>query len=300
MDWTPLPSPLQSGNWPGNQRIERPNRLDCEEEPMTVSENLERIFSLHGRTVLLTGAAGGIGSELALGLAGVGASMAMADLALPPLSGLLARLDAGDHSIYPLDINSLESIRQLVREILEHYNRIDVLINCAGINKREGFLDVAEDTYDKIMGVNLKGLFFLTQEVVRASMMKGGGKIINIASHTSTASLGGVSVYGATKSAVAALTRSMAIEWARFNIQANALAPGHILTPLTQAVWADEQRAAYLHERIAADRPGRPDELVGVTILLASAASSYITGTLINVDGGVLAGGKPWNYDTRY
>lgn len=267
---------------------------------MSISENLEKIFSLQDKVVLLTGAVGGIGSELAKGLAGVGADMALADIAMPPMEALLAELGEGDHSGYVLDVRSMDSINQMVQGVLAHYGRIDVLINCAGINKREGFLDVEEATYDRIMDINLKGLYFLTQAVVRESMMKTGGKIINMASFNSTSMLGGVSVYGATKSAVAALTRSMAIEWAKFNIQANAIAPGHILTALTTVTWENEHRANYLRDRIAAERPGLPGELVGITVMLASGASSYITGALINVDGGAIAGGKPWQYDTKY
>jgi NAD(P)-dependent dehydrogenase (short-subunit alcohol dehydrogenase family) len=267
---------------------------------MSIAENLEKLFSLEGKVVLLTGAAGGIGSELARGLAGAGASIALADLAVPPLETLVSELGPGDHTIHALDIGSLDSIQQGVKAILTPHGRIDVLINCAGINKREGFLDVEESTYDRIMDINLKGLYFLTQAVVRESMMKTGGKIINMASFNSTSMLGGVSVYGATKSAVVALTRSMAIEWAKFNIQANAIAPGHILTALTTVIWENEHRANYLRERIAAERPGLPKELVGITVLLASNASSYITGALINVDGGAIAGGKPWQFDTKY
>ncbi|NLC84458.1 MAG: SDR family oxidoreductase [Ruminococcaceae bacterium] len=267
---------------------------------VNIGENLKKQFSLEGKIVLLTGAAGGIGSELAKGLAGAGAQMALADIKLEPLNKLVSELEGENHTGFELDICDMDSIDKVVADILERYGRIDVLINCAGINKREGYLDVEENTYDRIMNVNLKGLYFLTQKVVLESMMKTGGKIINMASHNSTGMLGGVSVYGATKSAVAALTRSMAIEWAKFNIQANAIAPGHILTALTQITWDTEHRAQYLRERISAERPGNPEELIGITILLASEASSYITGTLINVDGGALAGGKPWQFDTKY
>lgn len=267
---------------------------------MSINANLEKLFSLEGKVVLLTGAVGGIGSELARGLSGAGASMALADLSIAPIEQLIGTLEGDNHAAFALDIRSLASIRQLVADVIERFGRIDVLVNCAGINKREGFLDVEEDTYDRIMDINLKGLYFLTQTVVRESMMKTGGKIINMASYNSTSMLGGVSVYGATKSAVAALTRSMAIEWAKFNIQANAIAPGHILTALTKVTWENEHRAGYLRERIAAERPGNPDELVGITVLLASGASSYITGALINVDGGAIAGGKPWQFDTKY
>ena len=206
---------------------------------MSMSENLKKLFSLKGKVVLLTGAVGGIGSELARGMAGVGADMALADLTIAPIDQLIGELDGENHAAFALDIRNLDSIRQLVSDVLERYGRIDVLVNCAGINKREGFLDVEESTYDRIMDINLKGLYFLTQAVVRESMMKTGGKIINMASYNSTSMLGGVSVYGATKSAVAALTRSMAVEWAKFNIQANAIAPGHILTNLTKVTWGE-------------------------------------------------------------
>ena len=267
---------------------------------MTIGEHLEQLFSLKGKVILLTGAAGGIGSVLAKGLAGAGAAMVLADLDQSALDQLCLELAGSGHAGYELDISQISGLEAFADLITDKYGKIDVLINCAGINKREGLLDVEEKTYDKIMDVNLKGLFFLTQAVVRKSMIKTGGKIINMASFTSTSSLGGVSVYGATKSGVAALTRSMAIEWAQYNIQANAIAPGHILTALTQVTWDHKERAPYLRERIAAERPGLPEELVSLTVLLASDSSDYITGELINVDGGALAGGKPWPFDTQY
>ena len=131
-------------------------------------------------------------------------------------------------------------------------------------------------------------------------MERHSGNIINMASHNSVGMLGGCSVYGATKSAVTALTRSMAVEWAQYGIRANALAPGHILTPLTTVTWEHPQRSQYLKERIAMQRPGSPEELVGVAVMLASDASSYMSGMMIHVDGGCLAGGTPWPYDTKY
>lgn len=226
--------------------------------------------------------------------------MVLTDISMASLDRLIGEMAPGNHKALYLDVSDLDSIHSCVEEVLKEYRRIDILVNCAGINKREGFLDVEESTYDRIMNVNLKGVFFLTQEVVRRSMRHTGGKIINIGSYNSTGVLGGVSVYGATKSAVAALTRSMAIEWAKFNIQANCIAPGHILTDLTKVTWENEHRANYLRERIAAERPGRPEEIVGLLLLLASDASSYMTGHLFNVDGGALVGGKPWQFDTKY
>ena len=112
--------------------------------------------------------------------------------------------------------------------------------------------------------------------------------------------LGGCSVYGATKSGVVALTRAMAIEFAQYGIRANAISPGHILTDLTQVTWDHPTRAPWLRERIAMKRPGSPEELVGMAILLASNASSYMTGQAYHIDGGCLCGGAPWDYDTQY
>jgi len=267
---------------------------------MKIGDNLEQVFSLKEKVVLLTGASGGIGSVLAKGLAGAGADLALADLSLETMEQLYDSLEPGNHSTFKLDVGSMESIKSCVDKVLQQYGRIDVLVNCAGINKREGFLDVEENTFDRIMNINLKGMFFLSQDVVKKSMIRTGGKIINMGSLNCTGMLGGVSVYGASKSAMAALTRSMAIEWAKFDIQANCIAPGHILTALTKVTWENPHRAEYLRERIAAERPGTPEELVGITILLASNASSYMTGHIYNVDGGALIGGKPWQFDTVY
>jgi len=266
-----------------------------------IGKNLEKIFSLENKVILLTGAVGGIGSVLAKGLADVGAEMALCDIDPVKLEELAAEINKnGVAKSFQLNILKMDSIKSCVENVIKEFGRIDVLINCAGINKREGFLDVEEETYDKIMGINLKGLYFLTQEVVKHMIKEKKGNIINMASHNSVGMLGGVSVYGATKSAVTALTRSMAVEWAKFNIRANAIAPGHILTPLTTVTWENPERAKYLRERIAMGRPGMPEEILGLTILLASDASSYMSGMMYHIDGGCLAGGQPWPYDTKY
>ena len=267
-----------------------------------ISENLEKLFGLSGKKILLTGAAGGIGQKLAEGLAGAGGDMLLCDIEEDGLAALARRINGGggNAECFFMDVSSLDSIRGAVAAIIDSAGRIDVLINCAGINKREGFLDVTEETYDKIMNINLKGIFFLSQEVAKHMMRQKSGNIINVASHNSVGMLGGCSVYGASKSAVTALTRSMAVEWAQYGIRANAIAPGHILTPLTQVTWDHPERSAYLRDRIAMRRPGTPEELVGAVVMLASDASSYMSGMMLHADGGCLAGGSPWPYDTNY
>ena len=269
---------------------------------MGVEQNLKKLFSLEGKIIVLTGAAGGIGEALAKGLAGAGGEMVLCDVAMDRLKRIEGEIEeAGDHGkAVELDIMQLESIKACVEKIIKEYGRIDVLINCAGINKREGFLDVEEDTYDKLMSVNLKGAYFLSQEVAKHMIKVKKGNIINVSSHNAVGMLGGCSVYGATKSALTALTRSMAVEWAQYGIRANAIAPGHIITPLTTVTWEHPERSKYLKERIAMERPGTPEELVGITVMLASDASSYMSGMMYHVDGGCLAGGAPWPYDTQY
>lgn len=269
---------------------------------MNVGENLRKLFSLENKVILLTGATGGIGSELAKGMAQAGGELALCDMDLEKLAGLEKEIKefGGSASSFYLNMLEKDSIGKCVDDVVAKYGRIDVLVNCAGINKREGMLDVEEETYDRIMNINLKGLYLISQKVGLQMVKQNYGNVINIGSHNSVGMLGGCSVYGATKSAVAAITRSMAVEWAKHNIRANCICPGHILTPLTQVTWDNPRRVEYLKPRIAMGRPGLPEEIVGLTVLLASDASSYMSGQMYHIDGGCLAGGQPWEYDTKY
>lgn len=265
------------------------------------SDYLETIFSLEGKSILLTGAAGGIGRELAKGLCQSGAAMALCDLDLDGCRSLEKELCYGTALSFSVDVSDTGSVESCAEKVFDRFGKVDVLINCAGINKREGLLDVRESTYDRIMDINLKGVFFMSQAVVKKMISLGiGGNIINIGSHNDEGMLGGCSVYGASKSGVVALTRSMAVEWAQHNIRANAISPGHILTPLSQPTWEHPTRSVWLRDRIAMRRPGSPAELIGLCIMMASDASSYISGQAFHVDGGCLAGGDPWDFDTEY
>ena len=260
---------------------------------------LEHLFSLKEKMVLITGAAGGIGSAFAKAMIEAGAKVACCDIHQEGLEHLKETLGENAFPFY-LNMTERDTFQATVEEIAQITGRIDVLINSAGINKREGFVDVDEETYDRIMDINLKGAFFLTQVVAPYMKAQGAGSIINIGSHNTGAILGGVSVYGASKSALMSLTRSQAVEWAKYNIRANCLSPGHIKTELTTVTWEHPTRSKYLLDRIALDRPGYPEDLVGMAILLASDASAYITGQEFRIDGGFLAGGKPWEYDSRW
>jgi len=267
-----------------------------------VGDNLEQLFSLEGKVVLFTGAAGGIGGALCHGLAKAGATMALCDISEDRLKVLENEIKAenGEASSHIMNVTNTQSVNDAVAEIAAQYGHIDVLVNCAGINKREGFMDVTEETYDRIMDINLKGVFRVSQAVVPHMMKQNKGSVINIGSHNTGSMLGGCSIYGATKSGIIAFTRAMSIEWAKYNIRANAISPGHILTPLTTVTWEHPERSVYLRERIAMRRPGYPEEIVGLCVLLASDASVYITGSEYRIDGGCLSGGTPWPYDTKY
>ncbi len=206
----------------------------------------------------------------------------------------------GKASVFTIDVTDRQSIDRAVKDVAAINGRIDILVNCAGINRREGLADVDEATYDKIMSVNLKGLFFVSQAVAPYMKEQKSGSIINIGSHNTGWVLGGCSVYGATKCGVVSLTRSMAVEWAKYNIRANCVSPGHIKTDLTTVTWENPEKSKYLLDRIALNRPGYPEDITGVCILLASDASSYITGCEYRVDGGCISGGQPWPYDTSF
>ena len=260
---------------------------------------LEKLFSLQGKTALVTGAAGGIGSALAEALCNAGATVALCDINMEALNAVKQKLGENAH-VFALDMTNPATFRPICADVAKINGRIDILINCAGINKREGIADVEETTYDRIMDINLKGVFFLSAAVAVYMKEQKSGSIINIGSHNTGAVLGGVSVYGASKSGVVSLTRSMAVEWAKYNIRANCISPGHIKTELTTATWEHPQRSKYLLERIALARPGYPEDITGLAILLASDASSYITGEEFRIDGGCIAGGQPWQYDTKF
>ncbi len=269
---------------------------------MSVAENLQQLFSLEGKVVLFTGAAGGIGSAIASGMAAAGGEIALCDINEEQLKSVQEEIEenGGKASSHVMNVTDKESIHNCVEEIGKKYGHIDVLVNCAGINKREGFMDVTEETYDRIMAINLKGVFLVTREVAPYMKEQNAGSIINIGSHNTGSILGGCSVYGATKCGILSFTRSMAVEWAKYNIRANCVSPGHIQTALTVPTWQHPERSKYLLDRIALNRPGYPADIVGVCILLASEASSYITGAEIRVDGGCIAGGQPWPYDTEF
>jgi NAD(P)-dependent dehydrogenase (short-subunit alcohol dehydrogenase family) len=252
------------------------------------------LFSLDGRVALVTGASGGIGRELASGLAAAGAWVALNGRSHARLAMVEQEIQAQDGvaASFPADISDLSAIPALIEAITARFGRIDVLVNCAGTNQRMPVAEVTPEVYDQIMATNLRSVYFLSQAVSAGMIAQNGGKIINIGSLTAQIGLADVSVYGMTKSALSQLTKTMAIELAAHNIQVNCLCPGFIATELTAPLWDDPQRRQWMLDRLPIKRPGLPADLLGMTILLASRASDYLTGQTMYVDGGFLAGSQ--------
>jgi 2-deoxy-D-gluconate 3-dehydrogenase len=255
---------------------------------------LQRLFSLEGKTALITGANGGIGRALAIAFSQAGAVVGAHNRSVvKPNETASEILQKGGKAI-PLygDIASVDECQRLIASAHEALGRLDILVNCAGMNRRKPIADVTPDDFDTIVSVNLRSAFFLSQAAHPIMRAQGAGKVINIGSLTSLMGLGDIGTYGLTKAGLAQMTKTMAVEWARDNIQVNCLVPGFIDTPLTHtALWGDPKKSAWILSRTPAKRPGKTDDLLGAALLLASSASDFITGHTLVVDGGLLAGG---------
>ena len=246
-------------------------------------------FNLSGKAALVTGANTGIGQAIALALAQAGANVAVAGRSEP--TGTLELIAATGRKALDIkaDLSSTEPLQRVVDEALAGLGRIDVLVNNAGIIRRADLLDFGEEDWDAVMDTNLKALFFLSQAVARHMVQRGSGKIINIASLLTFQ--GGIRVpsYAAAKSGVGGVTKAMANELASKGVQVNAIAPGYITTNNTAALQGDETRNRQILERIPTGRWGRPEDIAGAAVFLASPASDYVTGQVLAVDGGWLA-----------
>ena len=250
---------------------------------------MQASFDLSGRVALVTGANTGLGQAIAIALAAAGADIVAAGRSDP--SDTAARVRALGRRFHALhaDLADSAAVAALVDGTLAAFGRLDILVNNAGIIRRADALEVTVEDWDAVLDTNLKSLFFLSQAAARHMLGAGGGKIINVASLLSFQ--GGIRVpaYTASKSAVAGLTHALANEWAASGINVNAIAPGYFETNNTAALRSDEVRAPQILARIPAGRWGQPDDLAGAAVFLASAASDYVHGIVLPVDGGWLA-----------
>lgn len=246
-------------------------------------------FDLTGRVAVVTGANTGIGQAIALALAAAGADIAC--VGRSPASETCDRARAlGRRAIQvSADLGTIEPVQRIVDETVAQLGGLDILVNNAGIIRRADSVDFTEADWDAVVDTNLKSVFFLSQRAARHMLAKGRGKIIHIASMLSFQ--GGIRVpsYTASKSGVAGLTKLMANEWSARGVNVNAIAPGYIATNNTSALQADETRNRQILERIPAGRWGRPEDIGGAAVFLASSASDYVNGHVLAVDGGWLA-----------
>ncbi len=250
----------------------------------------DRMFSLEGKAAIVTGASRGLGRSMAVALARAGCDVA--GVATRPMDGTEAEVrDLGRRFVtLREDLSTIEPVSRIVGKTAEAFGRVDILVNNAGIIRRADAIDYTEADWDAVVDVNLKTLFFLTQAFARRVFTQGTrGKVINVASLLSFQ--GGIRVpaYTAAKSGVLGLTRLLANEWASKGINVNAIVPGYMATDNTEALRADSSRSASILERIPAGRWGEASDMDGAVVFLASAASDYVHGAALPVDGGWLA-----------
>ena len=248
-------------------------------------------FRLDGRVALVTGAARGLGQAMALGMGEAGADIVALDRCSSDDTGAAVKALGRRFSQVCCDLReaTVADFEAIIARIVAEMGRLDILVNNAGIIRRAPALEFSEADWDDVIQINLKALFFLAQAAARQMVTQGGGKIINTASMLSFQ--GGIRVpaYTAAKSAAVGVTRALANEWARHGINVNAIAPGYMATEVTSALRSDPVRSKAILDRIPAERWGTPGDLKGVVVFLASAASDYLHGAIVPVDGGWLA-----------
>ena len=251
---------------------------------------INKLFGLTGKTALITGGSGSLGTGMTKTLLEAGAHVIVCSedqQALEKTQKELSKVSDGKVFTLLLDVSKKEELQQLDKR-LDEYPAVDILINAAGINIRKSILDITLEDWDRVLNINLRGTYFVSQTVAKRMIQQGSGKIINVASLTSAFGFVNMSPYGASKGGVSQITKSMANEWAE-HIQVNAIAPGFFETELTRAVFEDPVRRKFMIDRIPQGRPGKPEDLYGIILFLSSPASDYVTGQTIYIDGGVTA-----------
>ena len=249
-------------------------------------------FRLDGKAAIVTGASRGLGRAIAEGLA-----EAVADVVLVATNAkLLKEVASGIEKlgrrtlVFPADVTDEAKLDELVRRTVDTFGHIDVLVNAAGTTERHPAEDFPARAFDRVIEVNLRSVFLLTQKVGRVMIAQKSGKVINIASVQSEVSGRNITAYTASKGGVRQLTKGFAAEWSRHGVRVNAIGPGYFRTDLTYPLWKDKGRREQTLARIPLGRWGEPAELKGVAVFLASRASDYMTGQIVYVDGGYLAG----------
>lgn len=252
---------------------------------------IQELFGLHSKIALVTGAAQGIGYTLAEGLGRAGASLVLNDINKSRLDKALRRLEKQDIKAKGtlFDVRDEKAVTREINRIQREVGPIDILVNNAGIQIRGSLEKFEVKKWKEIIDTNLTSVFLVSKTVVQTMIKRGGGKIINICSVQSELARPTIAPYTASKGGVKMLTKGMATDWGKYNIQVNGLAPGYIKTLLTKPLYEDEKFDTWLRSRTPANRWGNTEELVGGAIYLASKASDYVNGHILYVDGGLIS-----------
>jgi NAD(P)-dependent dehydrogenase (short-subunit alcohol dehydrogenase family) len=246
------------------------------------------LFELTGKVALVTGASRGLGRAIAQGLAEAGADLVLTSRHLREVEAVAAELGNGGRQVLPIQADVIQEaeVEEAVARAVSSMGKIDILVNNAGINIRKPVLELTESDWDQTLDTNLKGCFLMAKAVGRHMLARQTGSVVNIASMLASVVHADRAAYASSKGGLVQLTRVLAVEWAPYNVRANAICPGPFLTDLNKAILNDPEKMKYFMDRLPMKRFGRPEELIGSVVFLASEASSYITGTTIYIDGG--------------
>lgn len=248
-------------------------------------------FNLNGKVAIVTGGGRGIGKAIALGLAEAGADVAVASRTLDDLEKVASDIQKlGRKSLaIKADLTVMEDIVNLTAKVKDHFGRIDILVNNSARSFMRSLFDFKEDGWDKIFDTNVKGLFFLSREVAKIMKDQNGGRIINITTAGAEKASPMLGPYHSSKAAVKMLTKCMAVEWAQYGINVNAVGPGLTKTDFSKPIWSNPEVSKRVSVTIPKGRLAEPEEIVGAVVFLASEASNYVTAHSLYVDGGSLA-----------
>jgi NAD(P)-dependent dehydrogenase (short-subunit alcohol dehydrogenase family) len=249
------------------------------------------LFTLKGKTALVTGAAQGLGREISLALAKNGAALVLSDIQYPEGTAAAVRETGARWMAVQADITDEDQVKAMAESSASQYGRVDILINNAGVSQL-GYTateDLAKTEWESIVGINLTGTFLCCKHFGKGMIAGGGGSIVNIASTAGITGVPRAPAYSASKAGVILLTKSLALEWVRYNIRVNAIAPHYLETSLTEGLRASQKVYSGLVKQIPMRRFGKPSEIIGAVLFLASQASTFMTGTVIVADGGYLA-----------
>ena len=250
-------------------------------------------FRLDGRVALVTGGSRGLGLGMALALAHSGADVVVAARGVSDLESAVELIGSTGRRALPLpvDIGNVDAVIEMIRKTEDHFGRLDILVNAAAINLRRPVETFTPEDWDRLMSVNLKGAFFACKEAASVMRKSGKGKIINIGSVAFEIAIPNIALYSISKGGMRQMTRALAVEYVKDNINVNAIAPGRFWTGMTDEFFSVPELYERAVSLIPMGRPGTPSDLAGAAIFLASDASDYITGQTIFVDGGWLAAG---------